>query len=121
MAVELPKNVRYDYCKTTDVLRARLDSETVKNLAMIMVANLAEFNVYMVCDMSSEYPTKHDVEAVFSNLNTQAAEQVDEVFDDLKAIVKQQLANMTVSAKVRQLNYDAYGKLNDIRVVIDTK
>ena len=121
MTVEVSKNLYYHSCQTQDVLYASRHSETVRNLALALVIDRANVNVDMVCDMSSEYANKDAVEAVFADLNKQASEMVDDMLNTLKTVVKQQLIDMTVSARVRQLNYDKDGKLDDITVVIDTK
>lgn len=102
--------------KSNSVLYA--NSDAVRKLATMMIVNMAEGNTDMVCDMSEEYKTKAEVEAVFSGLNEQALDMLPDVIDGLKQALEDFLKQAKVVAQVRRLDYDTDGKLSDVTVDI---
>ncbi len=88
----------------------------IKALVQATMISMAEANVDMVCDMSNEYPTKVDVEAVFQGLHDQAADMIADCFDDLKERLLAELAQKRYTARVKALHYDDNGGLNDVTV-----
>ena len=100
--------------KTNSVLYAQQDG--IRKLATMMIVNMAEGNTDMICDMPEEYPTKTDVERVFSTLNEQALDMMDDHIDTLKEELTKFLKSAKVVAKVRRLDYDNEGNLSDITV-----
>ena len=90
--------------------------EAIRKLATMMLANMAESNTDMVCDMPEEYETKAEVELAFQNLNEQALDMLDDVISELREKLEMFLRESKVSARVRRLDYDAEGKLSDITV-----
>ena len=90
----------------------------VRKLATMLMVNAAEANTDMVCDMSEEYKTKDDVEAVFRGLNEVALDMLDDHIDDLKFSLQKFLRECKPTARVRRLDYNEQGKLSDVTVDI---
>lgn len=86
----------------------------VRQLAVTIMANMAESNIDMVCDEQDSYPTKEDIEVVFSGLHEQSQDFVNDAIDELKAALMQYLRNVKYTTKVRQLTYDTDGRLGNI-------
>jgi hypothetical protein len=105
--------------KTRDALYA--SNEAVHKMATLMIVDMAEGNTDMVCDMQDEYATKDDIERVFQNLNEQAADVFEDHFEHFKEKMLQYLRNAQVTARVRRLEYDVDGKLNDVTVEVSVE
>lgn len=108
-----------DTVKTNGVLYSQ--PEAVRKLAIAMLVNVAEGNTDMVCDMSEEYPTKADVEAVYSGLHEVALDMLSDHIADLQASLEKALREIKYTARVRRLDYDKDGKLSDVTVDIDVE
>ena len=102
--------------KTNGVLYS--DPQVVRKLAIMMMVNTAEGNTDMVCDMSEDYKTREDVEAVFQGLNEVALDMLDDHINDLRASLEKALREIKYTARVRRLDYDEQGKLSDVTVDI---
>ena len=95
------------------------NEEVVKAIAQAAMVNMAEGNVEMLCDCPSEYPTKADIERVFSGLHEQATDLVNDLFDELKAEVLKELLTKTYTARVTAMKFDDAGEMSDIDVQVD--
>lgn len=102
--------------KTNGVLYS--NTEAVRKLAIMMLVNVAENNTDMVCDMSEEYRTKAEVEAVFQGLNEVALDMLEDHISDLRSSLERALREIKFTARVRRLDYDKEGKLSDVTVDI---
>ena len=105
--------------KTNGVLYSNPD--VVRKLAIMMMVNAAEANTDMVCDMSEEYQTKADVEAVFQGLNEVALDMLEDHISDLRLSLEKCLREIKFTARVRRLDYDKEGKLSDVTVDLDVE
>lgn len=112
-----PGNV--DSVKTNGVLYSQKDA--VRSMAIAMLINVAEGNTDMVCDMSNEYPTKGDVEAVFQGLHEVALDMLDDHIADLRISLERALREIKYTARVRRLDYDREGNLSDVTVDIEVE
>jgi Zn-dependent M32 family carboxypeptidase len=102
--------------RATDVLYSR--AEVVKAIVQAAMVNMAEGNVEMLLDCPEEYPTKADLERVFQGLHDQATDFVEDVFDELKQSVLDQIARQKYTARVTALRYDDDSAMSDIDVKI---
>ena len=93
--------------------------ETIRALAQAAIVNMAEADVEMLCDCPQEYPSKADVERVFTGLHEQAADMISDMFDDLKERLLAELSTKRYTARVRAMHYDDNGELNDIDLQVD--
>jgi Zn-dependent M32 family carboxypeptidase len=105
--------------KTEGVLYSHKDS--VRSLAILMMATAAEGNVDMILDCSEEYPTKKDIDEVFKHLNGVALDMFAEYIDELKHNVEEFLKNAKFKAHISRLHYDKEGKLSDVDVELDVE
>ena len=101
------------------VLYSRPDA--VRKLAIMIMINAAEANTDMICDMSEEYETKDNIEAVFKSLNEQALDMLEDHIADLQKSLESFLKNTKFKAQVRRLDYNKEGKLADIVVDLDVE
>ena len=101
----------------TNVLYSRQD--VIKALAQAAILNMAEADVDMLCDCPAEYPTKGDCERVFQGLHEQATDLVNDMFDELKEKLLEELAQKRYTARVTGLHYDKEGNMDDITVQVD--
>jgi uncharacterized membrane protein len=108
-----------DTVKTNDVLC--YSTKAVRNLAIMLMVNAAEANTDMVLDMSHEYRTKDEVEAVFNNLNEIALDALADHIDDLRASLEKFLREVKFTARVRRMEYEADGSLSDVLVELEVK
>ncbi len=92
---------------------------TIKALAQAAMVSMAEADTEMVLDMPNEYPTKADVEAVFQGLHEQATDFINDMIEDLRARLLEELAQKRYTARVTALHYDDEGRLDDVSVKLD--
>ena len=97
------------------------NDHVVKAIAQAAMVSMAEANVDMVCDQGNEYPTKADIERAFQGLHDQAHDVIDDMFDELKARVLEELAVKRYTARVTGLRYDNNGDLADVDVAVNFK
>lgn len=93
--------------------------QAVKALAQACMISLAEADVDMLLDCPNEYPTKADMERVFQGLHEQAADFINDTFDDLKERVLAELAKTRYTARIKALHYDQQGAVEDISLQVD--
>lgn len=93
--------------------------QAVKALAQACMISLAEADVDMLLDCPNEYPTKADMERVFQGLHEQAADFINDTFDDLKERILKELAQARYTARVKALHYDQQGVVEDIGLQVD--
>jgi hypothetical protein len=105
--------------KTRDALYSCDDA--IRKMATLLIVDMAEANTDMVCDMPDEYKSKEDIERVFQHLSEQALDVFEDHFDYLKTKMLQYLRNAKVTARVRRLEYDVDGKLNDVTVEVEVE
>lgn len=106
--------------KTNSVLYG--NPEAVRNLAVMMLVNAAEFNMDMVMDMPHEYASKPEIEAAFLHLNELALESLDDHIDTLRGALKAELERIKFRARVTRLDYSkSNGELSDIHVEINVE
>ena len=105
--------------KTNGVLYSQ--PEAIRKLAIMIMVNMAEGNIDMICDMQDEYQTKEDIEAVFAPLNEQALDMLEDHMADLQRNLESFLQNAKVTAKVRRLDYGKEGNLADVFVELDVE
>ncbi len=101
----------------TNVLYAQ--DQAVKALAQACMVSLAEADVDMLLDCPNEYPTKADMERVFQGLHEQAADFINDTFDDLKDRILKELAQARYTARVKALHYGEQGQVEDIDLQVD--
>ena len=101
-------------CNATNVLYAQ--EQAVRALAQAAMVSLAEGDVDMILDCSPEYPTKADMERVLTGLHDQAADFINDTFDDLKERILAELARTRYTARVKAIRYDDEGAVDDIDV-----
>lgn len=106
----------HEVIKTNGALYSQKDA--VRSMAIMMLVNVAEGNTDMVCDMSEEYKTKDEVEAVFQGLNEVALDMLEDHISDLRLSLEKCLSEIKFTARVRRLDYDKEGKLSDVTVDI---
>jgi hypothetical protein len=104
-------------CNATNVLYAQ--DQAVKALAQACMISLAEADVDMLLDCPNEYPTKADMERVFQGLHEQAADFINDTFDDLKERILKELAQARYTARIKALHYDQQGVVEDIGLQVD--
>ncbi len=104
-------------CNATNVLYAQ--DQAVRALAQACMISLAEADVDMLLDCPQEYPTKADMERVFTGLHDQAADFINDTFDDLKERVLAELAKTRYTARIKALHYDQQGAVEDISLQVD--
>ena len=98
------------------------DPMTVRRIVETMLISMAEANTEMVCDnMDNDEQTRSGIEGVFLDLKAQALDMVDDVFDTLRESVREQIQRIEYTAKVRGLEYDDKGELEDVKVEIKFK
>lgn len=94
-------------------------NDTVKALAQAAMVNMAEANAEMLCDCPEDYATRTDAERVFQGLHEQAVDMIEDMFDDLKQRLLEELATKKYTARVRAMHYDETGALSDVDVQLD--
>ena len=99
-------------CNATNVLYAQ--EQAVRALAQACMVSLAEADVDMLLDCPNEYPTKADMERVFTGLHDQAADFINDTFEDLKERILAELAKARYTARVKALHYNDEGAVDDI-------
>jgi len=108
-----------DTVKTDSVLYS--NPEAIRKLAIRLMANAAEANTDMVCDMPEEYESKQEIENAFQALNEQALDMLEDHIADLRLSLDKFLQGAKVTARVRRLDYNKEGKLADITLDIDVE
>jgi hypothetical protein len=101
--------------RADDVLYSR--EPAVKALAQAAMINMAEADVEMLLDCPEEYPTREDFERVFQGLHDQAADFINDVFDELKESILKELER-SYTARIRAMHYNDNGKLADLDVKV---
>lgn len=96
----------------TNLLYAQ--DKAIKALAQAAMVSLAEADVDMLLDCPNEYPTKADMERVFTGLHDQATDFVNDVFEDLKERLLKELAQARYTARVKAVHYNDEGTVDDI-------
>ena len=101
--------------RAEDVLYSR--EPAVRALAQAAMINLADGNIEMLLDCPEEYPTRQDLERVFQGLHEQAADFINDVFDELKEGVLKELER-SYTARIRAMHYNDKGELADLDVKV---
>lgn len=111
-----------DSAKTVDtigVLFSRPDA--IRKMAIVMLAHAAEFNTHMICDLPEEYETKEDMEVSLKGINESALGMLEDHIRDLRRALEDALQEIKFTARVRRLDYDEQGRLNDLTVDISVE
>ncbi len=103
--------------QANDVLYAQ--ERAVKALAQAAMISMAEADVEMLLDCPGEYDSKADMERVFQGLHDQAADLINDMFDDLKERLLAELAEKRYVARITSLHYDQAGEVDDIGLQVD--
>ena len=101
-----------DTVKTNGVLYSQPDA--IRKMALMLLVNAAESNTDMVFDCAEEYKSKDEIEGVFTELNEQTLDMLEDHIADLHRSLESFLRSAKVTARVRRLDYDKEGKLADI-------
>lgn len=97
------------------------NKESIRKMALMLMVNLSEGAVDMVCDMPEEYTTKEKIEECFNNVHEQALDLLDDYIFNLKQTLEAELKAMKYTSRVRRLDYSKTGELEDITVEIEVE
>jgi hypothetical protein len=95
--------------------------DAVRQLAIVMLVNMAEANTEMAMDTPEEYNTKAEFENVLQDLPLQALDMIPDLIHDLEQSLRKQLNEMKYTAKVVRMDYKEDGELADVTVKLNVE
>lgn len=98
---------------------AAIDHKMVELLARNIYKDVADFTQEMILDAPDEYPTKDAIEAQYANLTSVALDFANDFIEDLKYALNERIRAAQVECRVRTIQYNRAGVINDFSVDID--
>ena len=95
------------------------NDQVAKAIAQAAMVSMAEGDIEMLTDCSSDYPTKADFERVFQGLHDQARDLIEDTFAELKQRVLAELEEKRYTARITALHYDQQGEVDDIDLKVE--